>query len=112
MAEVDVALAVKSVLEPSSPPHIEIFVATDRCFHYFFRSNSPAALKNLTANRDQARGSPAQGSISNDGCDPLNVPDHDLIDDAEECCGGKFANVFEGNLTTTSNPLEVHNQKP
>ena len=109
MAEVDVAPAVKSILEPRSPPHIEIFVATDRCFHDFFRSNSPAALKNLSANRHQARGSSGQGSISKDGRHPIGVMDLDLLDDANERCGGKFANVLEGNLTdqkSTSNLLK------
>jgi hypothetical protein len=110
VAEVDVAPAVKSILEPSSPPHIEIFVATDRYFQYFFRSNSPAGLKNLSANRDQARGSPGQGSISKDGRAPIGVMDLDLLDDANERRGGKFANVLEGNLTdqkSTSAPLNA-----
>jgi hypothetical protein len=110
VAEVDVALAVKSILEPSSPPHIEIFVATDLSFRDFFRSNSPAALRNLSANRDQARGSPGQGSISKDGRAPIGVMDLDLLDDANERRGGKFANVLEGNLTdqkSTSAPLNA-----
>jgi hypothetical protein len=99
VAEVDVAPAVKSILELGSPPHIEILLTINLSFRDFLPSNSAAALKDLAADRDQARGSPRQGSIRKDGRDPLSVSDDDLIDDADELCGGKLSNVLEGNLT-------------
>jgi hypothetical protein len=52
VAEIDVALAVKAILELGSPPHVGILLAINLSFGDFLRSNTFAALKDLAADRD------------------------------------------------------------
>src|SRR5262245_42121049 len=56
VTEVDVPAVLKPILEPSSPIHIEIPVATNLGFRDFPWGNPSASLRDLGANRDQAGG--------------------------------------------------------
>jgi hypothetical protein len=114
VAEVDVAGDAKAVLELSPAPHIEIYIAIDLGLLDLTPRNSRAALTSLRAdwNYDFLG---REISVSQLGSDPCVVVDLDLLYDAEELCGRKFANVLENYLADESlsvagpiNALRLH----